>query len=137
MAKTKATGEEDMELEGEADEVGTHGATNPTQVARHVQALDKIMDKMEARVKEEEVQDMTREALEQVKAKIAEVVPQMAEASVVMVLGSIKDPTCLAIRPATDEMEWALEEIIPPEDIPSRGNVAAVIKEEGPLREDQ
>ena len=27
--------------------------------------------------------------------------------------------------------------MIPPEDIPSRGNVAAAVKEEGPLTEDQ
>ena len=105
MATRKASREEDMELVGEAEEVGTDSATNPTQGARHVQALDKIMDEMETRVKEEEVQDVSREALEQIKAKIAEVVPQMAKASVSMVLGSIKDPTCLAIRLATDKNE--------------------------------
>lgn len=106
-ATKKMVLEEEAELVDvrEAEEVDTHRATNPAQAARHVQALDKIMDKMEARVKTEEVQVVTREALEQFKAKIAEVLPQMAEASVATVLGAIKDPTCLAIRLATERLK--------------------------------
>ena len=77
MVTKQATAEEDVEWVGEMEEAGTHCATNPNQAVRHVQALDSIMDQMEARGKEEDVQNIIREALEQVKAKIVELVPQM------------------------------------------------------------
>ena len=53
------------------------------------------MDDMEAMVKEEEIKDVVKEALQSVKATIAEVAPQMTKADVDMVLKAIKDLTCL------------------------------------------
>ena len=51
--------------------------------------------------------------------------------------GAIKDPTCLALRPVTEEGERALEEMMPPEDIPRGGSIAAAVEEEGLLAEEQ
>ena len=36
--------EQQMGPEKEPEDVGTHGAVNPSQVAEHVQALDRVMD---------------------------------------------------------------------------------------------
>ena len=49
--------------------------------------------------------------------------PQMKDAAVLDVLRSIKDPTCLAICPPSEEIEALLEEIIPSEEILSGESV--------------
>lgn len=66
-----------------------------------------------------------------------EIMPQMAEASVAAVWASIKDPTCLAIRLASEEAERALEEMMPLEDIPPGRTMAEAAELEGPLIDEQ
>ena len=90
--------EKDVEPEEEAKDAGTHGAVNPTQAGHRVQALDRIMDGIETKARKRRRSRMitSHEALEQVKAKIMEIVTWMAEASVAVVWAAIKDPTCLS-----------------------------------------
>ena len=50
---------------------------------------------------------------------------------------SIKDPTCLAIRPTREESERALEEMMPLEDITSGSSIIQAGKQEEPLMSNQ
>lgn len=63
--------------------------------------------------------------------------PQMAEASVVVVWASIKDPTFLAIRLVREETERALEEMMPLVDILPGRTMAKSVEGEGPLTDKQ
>ena len=51
--------EQQMGPEKEPEDAGTHGGINPSQAAEHVQALDRVMDVVETKAKEGEVQDIT------------------------------------------------------------------------------
>ena len=48
--------------------------------------------------------------IEQVKDIITRVAPQLAEADVATVLQSIRDPTCLAVRPRMGKTDQLLED---------------------------
>ena len=122
---------------GESEETTPHGATNPDQAAKYVQALENIMDKMEINAKEEMVHDITREALEEMKSNMTKVIPQMSEAIVNTVWVSIKDPSCLTLRPVSEEAERVLEEMMPPEDITLGKTVAEQAEQERPFTEEQ
>ena len=56
--------------------------------------------------------------------------PSMKEADTLDILQSIKDPTCLAIHPQSEEVEGLLEEIIPSDDIPSGSSVIRSMADE-------
>ena len=49
--------------------------------------------------------------------------PSVVEENILDILHSIRDPTCLAICPQSEEAEGLLEELIPPKEIPSSRSV--------------
>ena len=127
----------ETEALGEGEEAIPHGATNPDQAAKYVQALDSIMEKIEEDAKEETTHDITREALKEMRNNMASLIPQMSEAIVNTVWASIKDPTCLTLRPVSEEIEKILEEMMPPEDITPGKTVMEQAEQKGPLSEEQ
>ena len=108
----------------EGQEVETHKALNPVEARHHVQHLTKAMLNMEARIQGGEIKDVLKEAIEEIKNAILVVMPQMKDAKVLDVLRVIKDLTCLAIYPQSEEIEALLEEVIPSEEIPSGESVS-------------
>ena len=65
------------------------------------------------------------------------VMAQMAKVDILVTLRSIKDLTCLAIWPWTEEAEGLLEEMMPTEDIPDRDTVARLVGDIKELTYDQ
>ena len=92
---------------------------------------------MEAKIKQGEIKDITKEVLEWLKGIITPVELQLPEADLATGLQSIRDLTCLAVRPRTDETDQLLEDLMPERDIPSRSEVGALVDEVTPLTEEQ
>ena len=61
----------------------------------------------------------------------------MSEATIDAVWKSIKDPTCLALRPVSKEINRTLEEMMPPEDIMPGKIVSEQAEQKGPLTKEQ
>ena len=85
---------------------------------------------MEAKIQGGEVKDVLKEAIEEIKNVISVVMPQMKNTKVLDVLRAMKDPTCLAICPQTEEIEALLEEVIPSEEILSSKSVSRSLPDE-------
>ena len=82
-----------------AEEEGVlHGAINEEEAAQHRQRLEEIFMAMEQKLKDEE-ENVLKEAIIGCKATITMIMPSMAKANPTVILESIKDPSCLAIRP--------------------------------------
>ena len=77
MSLKPPTLDKGAETVADTEDTSTHGATNLAQVAKHVQVLEDIMNQMEAKAKENEVQDIIREALKEIKTKTAEMLPHL------------------------------------------------------------
>ena len=81
--------------------------------------------------------DIVREALKEIKNIMVNLTPQMSEDTIDTVWKCIKDPTCLTLRPASEETERVLEEMMPPEDITPGKIVSEQAEQKGPLTEEQ
>ena len=128
---TKAESKEVIEIEdNEGQEPEIHRALNPIEARHHVQRLNEAMLKMEARIQGSEIKDVLRDAVQEIKDAICMVMPSMKEAAILDILRSIKDPTCLAIRPQSEEIEGLLKEIIPSEEIPSGDSIIRSMSDE-------
>ena len=114
-----------------------HGVINPREAERYVQILNKILNDLGTKVRDDRVKDIMKDALAQFKDTITRVVPQIGEADVTKVLGSVVDPRCLALMPRTKEREQLLEEVMPLEDIPSGSTVISSVEEIMPLTDNQ
>ena len=84
-----------------------------------------------------EVKDVLKDMISEFKDVIKLVVPQIADANVLAILQSIKDPMCLALRPITEHTECLLEEMMPEKDIPHGDTIAKMVGEIQPLKYDQ
>ena len=113
---TEAESEDVIEIkDDEGQEPEIHRALNPIEVRHHVQRLNEAILNMEARIQGGEIKDVLKDAIQEIKDAICMVMPSMKDAAVLDILRSIKDPTCLAIHPQSEEIEGLLEEIIPSE----------------------
>ena len=56
----------DTEAAVESEDTTPHGATDPDQAMKYIQALDDTMEKMEANAKKEMAHDVVRENLEEI-----------------------------------------------------------------------
>ena len=127
----EAEPKEVIEIEDdEGQDTEIHRALNPIEARHHVQRLNEAMLNMEARIQGGEIKDILKDTIQEIKDAICMVMPSMKDAAMLDILRSIKDPTCLAIRPHSEEVEGLLEEIIPNEDIPSGGSIIRSIPDE-------
>ena len=76
-----------------------HGAINPNEVAALVCSLEEAMTVLEAQIAETEERDILNELVTKFKEAISRVIPAMAESEIGKVVGSIKDLSCVAVRP--------------------------------------
>ena len=53
----------------------------------------------------------------------------MEEANIDIVLATIKDASCMALMPCTEDWDERLEEIMPEEDIPSGSDITALVRD--------
>ena len=131
---TEAEPEEVIKIEDEeGQDTETHRALNPIEARYHVQRLSEAILNMEDRIKGGEIKDVLKDTIQEIKEAICIVMPSMMEANVLDILQSIKDPTCLTIRPQSEEVEGFLEEIIPSDNIPSGSSVIRSMPDETTL----
>ena len=68
---------------------------------------------------------------------VKRVYPAIAEANIMVIMHSILDHTCLALRPVTMETEGMVEDIIPDIQIPPREQIAVDVLNIKPITHDQ
>ena len=115
--------------EEEMDERGPHGTTNPDEAHKHVHTLDDTLDKLEESIREGVAEDIMLKMIEHFKKFITEIISIMEEASKVVVLTAVKDPSCMALMPWTEDHEERLEEIMPQEEMPSGSEVVVHVED--------
>ena len=119
----------EVSMESQSVEEGEpHGAINPNEAAVLVHSLEEAVMVLEAQIAETEERDILNELVTKFKEAISRVIPAMAEAEVDKVVGSIKDPTCVAVRPKTDVREELLSVLMPLEDAPTGEEAMAFIE---------
>ena len=83
----------------------------------------------EAKIVSGEIKDVLKETLEEFKETICVIIPSMMEANIISILQSIKDPTCLALCPQTEQVKGLLEELVPTKEVPSSSSIIDEIEE--------
>ena len=73
-----------------------------------VQRLNEAIQMMEAKIEDGEIKDILKDTVQGFKDAICIVMPSMAEANILDILRSIRDSTCLAILPQSEEVEGLL-----------------------------
>ena len=120
--------------EGE-EETTLHGTINEEEAWLHTQTLDDIIDM--ARNVEEGEPDVMKKAIMSPKEAITMVMPAMEEANPMAVLRSVRDPSCLAVHPCTEETEERLKELMLLAEIPRGKDITAEINKIEPLNNEQ
>ena len=134
----EADPEDGIEIEEEAEmEMEPYHAINLIEARHHVQRLNEALQMMEAKIKGGEIKDVLKGTLQKFKEAICVVMPSMMEANVLDILHSIRDPTCLTLRPQTEEVEGLQEELIPPEEIPSSSSMMGSMTDERTLSDEE
>ena len=91
---------------------------------------------MVSRIKEGD-ENALKQAILDYKLIIMMIMPPMTDTSPTIVLEAIKDPSCLAIHPRTDESIQKLEDMMPPAEVPSGKDVTMNIDDLEPLTDEQ
>ena len=121
----------------EEEETGLHGTTNLEEAKRHAHTLDDALEKLHKSIREGVAEDMMKKMIEWFKRAIIDIAPMMEEANVNSVLHSMKDTSCMALMPQTEDHDERLEEIMPKEDLPSGSEVVTQAKELDDLTSEQ
>ena len=114
-----------------------HSAINPNEAAVLVHSLEEAIMTLEAQVAETEERNILNELVTKFKEAISRVIPAMAEAKVDKVVGSIKDPSCVAVRSKTEVREELLSVLMPLEDAPTEEEAMASIEGSSQLDRNQ
>ena len=118
------------------EEGAQHGAINKEEARIHRHKLDKIFYTMADRVKDGDDNTM-KQAIIDCKIAVMTVMPGMEDADHTIMLAAVKDPSCLAIHPHTDENQQKLEDMIPLTEIQKGEDVVADIDSLEPITEEQ
>ena len=118
------------------EERAPHGAINEEEAVLHRCKLEEVFNTMANRVKDED-ESALKQVIIDCKMAIMMVMPSMDDANPTIVLEAIKDPSCLAICPHTDESLQNLEYMMSLAEILSGKDVVADIDSLEPLMEEQ
>ena len=97
-----------IQEEAEDEPLGPTGVINPKQVAHHQQLIKEALQDFQRRVKNGEIKDVLLQLIQEIMEILKRVYPPIAEANIMVIMHSIPDPTCLALRPMTMETEGML-----------------------------
>ena len=107
----------------EEDEIGLNGTTNPEEAREHTDTLDDTLEKLEEDIREGVTENTMRKMIIRFRKAIIKITPSMEEENADTVLNSLKDITCTALMPQTEERDERLEEIMPEEELPSASDI--------------
>ena len=127
MPKARSkTGTEDEDI---------HGIINLDEARAHVEAMEKLMMKIEAEVRESIAPGLLDTILGDLKDVLSNIIPQMQLADIVMVSKAIRDKNFNTLLPKSDVMDKILEEKLSSEDIPEATEVLKTAQREGKMSE--
>ena len=118
------------------EEGAQHGAINEEEAHIHRHKLDEIFNTMADRVKDGDDNAM-KQAIIDCKITITTVMPGMEDTDHTAVLAAVKDPSCLAICPHTDENQQKLQDMMPLTEIQKGEDVVKDIDSLEPITEEQ
>ena len=101
------------------------GVINRWEVQHHKPLIEDALWDFRKRIEMGIIKDIMRQLVEEIKQIIIHMYPTMEEADIVVLLWVIPNCTCLAMWPQTSEVEGMLEELMPKQDIPNSGRMAA------------
>ena len=134
-AKSKSLTAEEHVEEGD-QEIPLNGAINEEESKLYIQSLDKVFHDMATNIEEGTVNAMEL-AITDLKLAMIKQIPGAEEADTRCILRAMRDPSCLAVRKQTKEIEAKLEEILPESDIISGEEIIRDIDEVEPLTKEQ
>ena len=115
-----------------------HRIINPDEAREHVEALEKLMTKIEAEVRESAAPGLLDTILGDLKDVLSNLIPQMQLADIVMVSKAIRDKNFNTLLPKSDVTDEILEEKLSSEEIPGAAEVLKSAQREGKmLQQDQ
>ena len=112
-----------------------HGIINPDKARAHVEAMDKLMIKIGAEVRESVAPGLLDMILGDLKQVLSNLIPQMQLADIVTVAQAIRDKNFNTLLPKSDEIEKILEEKLSSEDIPEAAEVLKITQREDKMSE--
>ena len=112
----------------------THGVINPDEARAHVEAMENLMMKIEAEVKESAAPGLLDTILGDLKQALSNLIPQNANwPDTVTMAQAIRDKNFNTLLPKTDEIDKILEEKLSSEDIPEATKVLKITQREGKM----
>ena len=125
MTKARSkTGTEDEDI---------HGIINPDEAREHVEALEKLMTKIEAEVRKSAAPGLLDTILGDLKDVLSNLIPQMQLADIVTVSKAIRDKNFNTLLPKSDAIDEILEEKLSSEEIPEAAEVLKSAQREGKM----
>ena len=112
----------------EDEDTALHGTTNPEEAKIHVQALDDALEKLANSIQEGATENIMRKMVIHFRHILKMLASIMEEANIDIVLAAIKDTSCMALMPHTEDWDERLEEIMPEEDLPSGSEIMAQVR---------
>ena len=110
-----------------------HGIINPDEARAHVEAMEKLMMKIEAEVRESAAPGLLDTILGDLKDVLLNLIPQMQLADIVTVSKVIRDQNFNTLLPKSDVLDELLEEKLSSEDIPEAAEVLKTAQREGKM----
>ena len=121
-----------------ADEEDIHRYINPEEARAHIEALEKLMTKIEDEVEKPNTSGLLDTVLADLKDILSNLTPTMQLADISTVSKAIRDKNYNVLLPKSDMIDQILEEIISSEDMPEAPDVLKTAQREGKMsQEDQ
>ena len=113
----------------EDEDTALHGTINPEEAKIHIQTLDDALEELTKSIQEGATENIMRKTVICFRHALKTLAPVMEEANVDIVLAAIKDASCMALMPCTEDQDERLEEIMPEEDLPSGSDITAQVRD--------
>ena len=121
-----------------ADEEDIHGYINSEEARAHVEALEKLMTKIEDEVEKPNTSGLLDTVLADLKDILSNLTPTMQLADISTVSKAMRDKNYNILLPKSDTIDQILEEIISSEDMPEAPDILKTAQREGKMsQEDQ
>ena len=112
------------------EEEDIHGTINPDKARAHVEAMEKLMMKIEVEVRESTTPGLLDTILGDLKDVLSNLIPQMQLADIVTVSKAIRNKNFSTLLPKSDVIDQILKEQLSSRDIPEASEVLKTAQRE-------
>ena len=134
-----AEGGEPSQVKGSTTDepLGPTGVVNTHQAAHHQRLIKDTLEDFQRRIEEGHIKYVFKQLIEEMRSIISRVHKPINQADKLAILWATPDPSCTALKEATEESERYLEDIMLDEVIPPGEKVAAEVSQVKPITYDQ